>query len=54
MNKNDYDALLVAANLARYSRGQFSITGSQWDKLLGEHHLSDLSSKVTFEFEYNN
>jgi hypothetical protein len=50
MTKYDYEVLLVAANLARYTRGQLGIICSQWDNFLGGHHFFGLSSNVLFEF----
>jgi hypothetical protein len=50
MNKYDYEALLVAANLAGYTRGQLVIIRSQWDNFLGGHHLFGLSSNILFKF----
>jgi hypothetical protein len=51
MTKYDYEAILVAANLAQYTRGQLGIIRSQWDNFLGGHHLFGLSSTVLFKFD---
>ncbi len=51
LNKYEYEAFLVAANLARYSKGKFTILRAQWINFLGGHHFSDSSSNGLFEFD---
>jgi hypothetical protein len=52
MEHNDFTALLVAANLARYKGGEFMILLDKWKSLLGEH--LDLPSDCTpFEADQN-
>jgi hypothetical protein len=47
MEHNDYTALLVAANLARYKSGEFMIMLDKWTSFLGEHHFIDLPFDCT-------
>jgi hypothetical protein len=47
MEHNDYKALLVAANLARYKGGEFMIMLDKWNSFWGGHHFFDLPSDCT-------
>ena len=47
MEHDDYKALLVAANLARYKGGEFMIMLDKWKLFLGGHHFINLPSDCT-------
>ncbi len=47
MEQDDYKALLVAANLARYKGGDFMIIEDKWKSFLRGHHFIDLPSDCT-------
>ncbi len=47
MEQDDYKALLVAANLARYKGGDFMIIVDKWKLFLREHHFINLPSDCT-------
>ena len=56
MDKTNFEALLIAANLAQHANKDkgvsVSILADQWTSFLGGHHFSDLSSDPpSFEFE---
>ncbi len=52
MEQDNYKALLVAANLARYKGGDFMIIVDKWKSFLRGHHFTDLPSDCTpFEFD---
>jgi hypothetical protein len=52
MNKENFEALLVAGNLAQYRGKSFCILADQWTSFLHGHHLSELSpDPPSFDFE---
>ena len=52
MDKENFEALLIAGNLAQYRGKSLCILADQWTSFLGEHHFSDLSPHPpSFEFE---
>jgi hypothetical protein len=52
MDKDNYKALFIAGNLAKYRGESLCILADQWKSFLGGHHFSDFSSDhPTFGFE---